>query len=208
MSEGVSYVSIGGGILLPAVFDWEQPTRAGGVDLTLSARIETLDGGAPRITSISLTAPPGVEVPPAALRAVRLDRVLEDAVVNRAMKVVTHPDGGQRLRVLWWTGEEIPPLGVDDEPTEAAGVVARDDLHRARRELMRAKGRGPRQELGEEHLRTVARIYTEAHKRGEHPTAAVRAAWFPVHPNTAAKWVVLARKAGFLPPTTRGKVSA
>jgi hypothetical protein len=57
----------------------------------------------------------------------------------------------------------------------------------------------------DDHLREVARVYNQA---SEKPTQAVERALGPVAHSTAARWVVEARRRGFLPPTTRGRRSA
>ncbi|MHB1539281.1 MAG: hypothetical protein ACYCYN_12440 [Solirubrobacteraceae bacterium] len=57
----------------------------------------------------------------------------------------------------------------------------------------------------DEHLRTVARIYSEASSK---PTAAVEAA-FPFHSrSTVGRWLKACRERGFLPKTTRGRTAA
>ncbi len=60
-------------------------------------------------------------------------------------------------------------------------------------------------DLGDDHYREVARIYSEAVKAGQSPTAAV-AAHFAVSKSAAAKKVARARDRQFLPSTTRGRV--
>jgi hypothetical protein len=57
----------------------------------------------------------------------------------------------------------------------------------------------------DEHLREVAKVYEQA---SEKPTLAVEQAFGPIAHSTAARWVVEARRRGFLPPTTRGRRSA
>jgi hypothetical protein len=57
----------------------------------------------------------------------------------------------------------------------------------------------------DDHLREVAKVYEQA---SEKPTLAVQQALGPVAHSTAARWVVEARRRGFLPPTTRGRRSA
>lgn len=55
---------------------------------------------------------------------------------------------------------------------------------------------------GEAHYREVARIYAEAWSNGDRsPTKAVATEWTVVR-STAAKWVMTARRLGFLGPTT------
>jgi hypothetical protein len=56
----------------------------------------------------------------------------------------------------------------------------------------------------DDHLREVAKVYEQA---SEKPTLAVEKAFVVPH-STAARWVVEARRRGFLLPTTRGRPSA
>jgi hypothetical protein len=54
----------------------------------------------------------------------------------------------------------------------------------------------------DEHLRAVAEVYSRA---DEKPTQAVQDAWPFNSYSTASRWVMQARRRGFLPPTTRGR---
>jgi hypothetical protein len=57
-----------------------------------------------------------------------------------------------------------------------------------------------RPDLGDDHYREVARVYREAWARGDRaPTVAVAEA-FSIRKTTAAKWVVVARRRGYLGP--------
>lgn len=80
----------------------------------------------------------------------------------------------------------------------------------ARRLLPRAeviqRGPGGRPRYSPDHLARVAQVYTDAHRRADHPTQAV-ARWAGVSQSAAAKQVARARADGFLPKTTKGKAA-
>src|SRR5581483_2368854 len=65
-----------------------------------------------------------------------------------------------------------------------------------------ALSRRPRQgrRLSDEHFQEVARIYREANARSEPPTAALTKAPLYASPPTAGRWVMEARRRGFLGP--------
>jgi len=66
--------------------------------------------------------------------------------------------------------------------------------------------RGPRRgsPITEEHLVKVGTIHRAAVKQGDPPTQAVADAMHAAR-STAARWVMLARKGGFLAPAIRGR---
>ncbi len=59
-------------------------------------------------------------------------------------------------------------------------------------------------QLGDDHYREVAAIYSEAHAAGQPPVVAVQRQK-PASYSTASRWVTEARRRGFLAPTRRGK---
>lgn len=73
----------------------------------------------------------------------------------------------------------------------------------AEREAVESGRRG--RYLGDDHYREVADVYAVALQEGRNPTAAVTE-HFTVSKSAAAKKVARAREAGFLPPTTKGRV--
>lgn len=89
--------------------------------------------------------------------------------------------------------------------TRAASDVDRDALLEKARTYARdaRSGRG-RKGLPVEHYMDVARIYKQAHARGENPTQAV-SKHFHVSKSTAGKKVARSRELGLLGPATKGK---
>ncbi|PKQ22323.1 MAG: hypothetical protein CVT65_13975 [Actinobacteria bacterium HGW-Actinobacteria-5] len=73
------------------------------------------------------------------------------------------------------------------------------------RDAIEAGKRSGTRDLGDDHYRLVARIYSEAVERRQPPTKAVAEA-LTIAKSSAAKQVARARERGFLPPTTRGRV--
>jgi hypothetical protein len=77
---------------------------------------------------------------------------------------------------------------------------------------LRPRRGGRRPTYGPEHYRRVAEVYQEAWAAGLDPTPAVMA-WGmktlkqSVTKTTAAKWAAKARQLGYLPETTRGRMS-
>ncbi len=137
-----------------------------------------------------------------------------------------HPPGLPRVDLDWRIVDGQPECdGVHvinpDGPPITSGDLRRLELPRLIREI-RAQvhanvaadaGRGPASRTQEEKLDRVARVYGEALKRGEPPVVAVAEHFShvtgnPVKVKTASNWVAQARRAGKLPPTTRGAANA
>jgi hypothetical protein len=74
------------------------------------------------------------------------------------------------------------------------GLIMAQVKHRPSR-----AGGNKRYKITEQHLKEVARVYSEAVERGEPPTREV-AEVFEVAHSTAAKWVGTARRKDLLPP--------
>lgn len=92
----------------------------------------------------------------------------------------------------------VGPASGQDGRAEALLAM----LHAVELPIDSSKRRGGRPPVyGDEHYREVARIYAEAWSHGDrHPTATV-AIELTVARSTAAKWVMTARRLGFLSPT-------
>lgn len=91
--------------------------------------------------------------------------------------------GGQKTTAATWGSEEYRAA--------VEGVVRQAKRHNRR--------------ASPEFLQDVARVYKAA--RGTAPVEAVRETFGPMGHSTAARYVKLAREAGYLPATTRGKAS-
>jgi hypothetical protein len=90
-----------------------------------------------------------------------------------------------------------PASGTDKRAEELLAI-----LHEVELPMDSSKRRGGRPPVyGDEHYREVARIYSQAWRKGDrHPTLTV-ATKYTVARSTAAKWVSTARQRGFLGPT-------
>ena len=152
----------------------------------------------------------------------RLER--EDMPYIVELDFATNPATGPECRAVRLLaredGEPISARGVRNIPigefmqTAITGAAAREE-HGPRgvvtytpgaadltegAKLARPRTRPTDRRISDEHLQTVANIYS-AHEEGK-PTQAVADELFATY-STAARWVMEARRRGFLPPATR-----
>lgn len=116
------------------------------------------------------------------LRTTDLRKIKLSDVLERASSELQ-----DRLTAMRGSGHDGPYERLVDDLVDAAP---------------RQSGRPP---VATDTLREVARVYSEAQQRGEHPTEAVRRT-FGIKKSRAARWVWLCRqpKHGLLPPTRQG----
>lgn len=105
-----------------------------------------------------------------------------------------------REALLEVIGLDAPPDGWDGHDFDTNQAILREEYEPAFRN-------GPRsgRDLGADHYRAVAQVYSDAARAGRPPTKAV-AERFTLSTSAAAKQVARARARGLLPPTTRGRV--
>ena len=145
-----------------------------------------IDRGEPICDWVSVRRRPGGRsVSAAQLRKLGLPRLIR-AAVERA--------GG---RIDLQSGAFTPAVLLEADQ--------REQFSRALGEGQRKPRRGKR--LQDDELRQVADVYRSAFELGRPPTAAVQDEFRIAYP-TAGRWVMEARRRGFLPPTTRGVAAA
>lgn len=168
------------GRVLPSDFDLELMYEDGSPDLVLGC--ETRDG-VPQCRRVELrSTPEGREIQSSDLRGVKLEDLLEIAVVSAA----THPEKqGQQGEVVI----RMRPARTEEERRETLTQ-------------MRATRRDARRRVSDELLQEIAQVYRD-HLDGT-PTAAVAQHTGRAH-RTAALYVKQAREAGFLGAAVRGK---
>ena len=146
--------------------------------------------GVPQCVELTLKAhPEGREVRDVDFRHIRLEDWVETITAEAAMEIVTAENGARLYRKTLSSGER--------------SAVAEDEARRARKTISQAR-QGARRRVTDDLLRNVGKVY-RSNVPGK-PVEAVAAAYATSH-RTAARYVQLARKKGFLPPTTQGKVS-
>jgi hypothetical protein len=141
--------------------------------VTVSVRVDAKRG--PLIQEFTLTAPKGRSVRPEDLNRISLPK-MRDAVMAQ---VPTY-----RLLI----NDQGEVFGVAGKPPGAAPAAIRAELRRH-----------SYQRIDDAHLHEVSDVYRTAER---HPTKAV-AERFGVPRPTAARWVMTARKRGFLEPPER-----
>lgn len=141
------------------------------------AEVHLTEEAVPLVTSLRFDVAPSQQLTGDDLRTYPIQDVRERAVKS-LMRLVDHvdePTGGLFTK------------GVEPE-------VRQDEVRR----IMSSR----RRRVTEEFLDQVAEVYQEAEQHGS-PTRAVASELHGSH-SSAARWVGLARKAGKLPPTTKG----
>jgi hypothetical protein len=100
-------------------------------------------------------------------------------------------DGWKRVALISLAaGQARDALGASDSPDDEEGAETLFEAHdRANRTRVAQR----RNRITAEHLASVASVYREAWKAGEHPTIAVES-HFGVSHSTAARWVGQARR--------------
>jgi len=157
---------------------------------SLQMTIEVRDG-APHCTELTMRAhPEGREVRGVDIRAVRLEDWVDNVTSEAAMDVVTAEDGSMIFR--------------RSLASVMNGGKAEQEFREARKAMRNARS-GARRTVTDDLLRQVADIYRL--NVTDRPVEAVQGAFGTSH-RTAARYVQTARDKGFLPPTTRGKVSS
>lgn len=148
----------------------------------LSLVLEVVDG-VPQCRSLAITSvEDGREVRPLDLDAVRLREWVDDIYAAFALDVVDTEHGVR-----------LGPLEDGEEQLQTLGAFAAARRGKAARRVT------------PQLLETAAQVYREhIHDR---PIAAVAAA-FDVSERSASDYITKARRAGYLPPTTRGKKKA
>jgi hypothetical protein len=121
-------------------------------------------------------------------------------------------DGGphcRSVRITAQSGEFVTASGLRDVPLGhlvqiAAGAFAAVAAGWPTFSIEVAEGGSIHRadHTSDEHLREVAEVYRSAREK---PTRAVHNIWPWVSYSTAARWVMLARRRGFLPPADRRK---
>lgn len=145
-----------------------------------------IERGEPICDWVSIRRRPGGRpVSAAQMRKLGLPRLIRAAVERAGGRI--DPQSGAFTPAVW--------LESDD----------RAQFNRALGEGQRKPRRGKR--LQDDELRQVACVYRAALERGKPPTASVQDEFRVAYP-TAGRWVMEARRRGFLPPTTRGVASA
>ena len=138
--------------------------------ILLEIHVAVVDGQ-PRCTELCCRPrPSGQPVSSENLRRVPLARYVRESAELYSMRVVVYGPGIDQV--------VVQATGTGDEPL-----------------LARAAQQRPRQAMTDDLLRDVARVYSKAESK---PTLAVMR-WFFLSRPTAGRWVVLARKRGFLP---------
>jgi len=166
--------------------------------------------GVPRCTELTIKAEPkGREVRGVDIRAVKLEKWVAEIAAVASMDAVTSDDGSTVFRrslnralagaepgeVVNATFTEWKRMNADE-----LGEVEFSHAH----EVVKSARSQARRTVTDELLRQVAEVYRANLK--DRPGEAVRAAFW-VHPRTAARYIRAARDKGFLPDTTRGKVT-
>jgi hypothetical protein len=122
-------------------------------------------------------------------------------------------DGQPECDGVHVTNPHGPPITSGDLRRLELPKLIREARAHVHAELATQAGRGPASRSQEAKLDQVATIYREAVRRGEPPVVAVAQHFSattssPVKAKTASNWVAQARRAGKLPPTTRGAANA
>jgi hypothetical protein len=175
-----AWIPLGGRFFIPSRFYATfmvadvVPPQAAGIE------VDATDG-APRIVALTIRDERGVTG--ALLRAARLPDLLRAAIEAASYKVEFGADGKPRFFRAYGSGDPSTPR--EDRVAEF-----QDAYSRARRQGV---------PVDEEHLRRVAEVYRAAVARGEAPTKAVSRELFASR-STAGRWVMQARKRGFLRP--------
>lgn len=132
-----------------------------------------------------------------AIAGVVLDELRETVGLPEEM---IRKDPDDYVKLSKWVSEHIGGVG--------AGLAAdRDRTAEIMRQAQHLSAPGKRTRVTTEHLRKVAQVYRDAHAHGRPPTQAVADEFATSH-STAARWVGLARRREFLPPTQPGKGEA
>lgn len=143
---------------------------------------------------------------------VEMDIATNDgAPVCDAIRVQRHPARPsltghelRRLPLADWVAFACSMVGVGNQgEVRTTSAEWQSEAYRADLEGVVRRSRR-RNTVTDDFLRDVARVYRA--NADAAPIEAIREAWPSAH-STAARWVKLARDRGFLPPTTRGKVS-
>lgn len=177
-----TYVQVGDRALPERI----EVTMPGSVDLlpALSMTIEVLEG-VPRCTALTISAQAGGrEVRSGDLRAVPIERLVEDISTWASGDVISSDSGAAEVR-------------------RTVGSVNEARDRSVRREIQEVRANS-RRAMSDDLLRSVAEVYRQHAE--ERPVEAVRRAFATSH-RTAARYVSLARSRGYLPPTTAGKVT-
>ncbi len=169
----------------PEVFLW--PDRVKG-PWGITLHWDVIDDGRMDVVGVDVRSfpasdPPGSRVEPAG----GWNQRMVTTSLLRDLKIAELIDQRRRWRIeILGSSQNLPPLGVD--------LV----------EQVFGRRRGGRPPLEDDFLQEVARVYSEAWTDKAHPTQAVRE-WGQVAYGTAAKWVMRARRRGFLGPAQAGK---
>jgi hypothetical protein len=145
---------------------------------------------------------------------VEMEIAVEEGVpVCNALRVLRHPGRpsltGHELRRFPlgdWVAFACSAVGVGNQggvATTSAEWQSEEYLADIERVARRARRRNT---VTDEFLRDVARVYKV--NANSAPVEAVRETFGPIGHSTAARYVKLARDRGFLPKTTRGKVTS
>jgi len=128
---------------------------------------------------------------------VPLNRYLNEALRRVAHRVVTRHAGPELERVWDGTRELVSDAGAEahDERAKLHDEVTRD-----------AKRSRQGRRLSDDDLKETARIYREAMTIGRNPTEAVQRE-LHLSRSTAGRWVMQARRRGFLGPAPAGRVA-
>jgi len=197
---------------IPQRIDVTMPSTPDGwpsLHLTIEVR-----KGAPQCTELTIRAhPEGREVRGVDIRAVRLEAWVDEIAAVASMDVVTLDDGStvfsksiNRAMAGAAPGEVVnttPGAAIAELRRYLADEGGEDEIRQAKKGIQHARS-AARRTVTDELLRQVAEVYRANLK--DRPGEAVRAAFW-VHPRTAARYIRAARDKGFLPDTTRGKVT-
>jgi hypothetical protein len=101
------------------------------------------------------------------------------------------------------------PTGAPITATDLRKADVPSLIGDGRAQIVARTGRGHTRRSTSDHLKEVARVYSEAFSRGQDPVVAVRKHFEAkrgrqIKAGTVSSWVSRARNAQLLPPTTRG----
>ena len=201
-----SFVQIGDRAI-PQRIDVTMPSTPDGwpsLHLTIEVR-----KGAPHCTELTIKAQAeGREIRGVDIRAVRLEAWVDEIAAVASMDVVTTDDGStvfrksvNRALAGASSGEVVNVTTNAELGRYLADEGGEDEIRQAQKVIQHARSR---RTISDDLLRQVAEVYRANLK--DRPGEAVRAVFW-VHPRTAARYIRAARDRGFLPETTRGKVT-
>ncbi|MGH2975582.1 MAG: hypothetical protein ACRDLL_12035 [Solirubrobacterales bacterium] len=173
-------------------------------DLAVTLDVELDESASPTCHGLSLRPVGEGSLDSGSLRAVAIHSLLRQATAAAAQKI--EPAAEQVFIREEGTGERhrFHPLTGPGSELDTVRPATATERRAFYEQIAGARGPGRGSAVTDDHLSRVAAVYRTAVEQGDPPTQTVADAMYAAR-STAGRWVVEARKRGFLGPATKGR---